>query len=242
MREAALAEEAQHLELGVVARLEAAERLQDERVVEDDRGVGLLGADRAHVGVPAAARRRRRAQWKLDARVLAVDLGAARAAGRRAARGRLRVGEARRRPSTPPTSSIDRARRSRRRPADARAAAGRARACRPGSAPRRARAPARGGAVAQRRRRRARAIGATSRALEPNQRRLEQPLGERLLVERGQVDGVAIGQLHRRRSASSLSRNQKKPRGASVSRYGSSPMRGKRVRPNISIGRAPLVG
>ena len=39
-----------------------------------------------------------------------------------------------------------------------------------------------------------------------------------------------------RSSSGSTSWNQKNPRGASVSRYGSSPMRGKRERPKISTG------
>ena len=73
--EVALGEEAQHLELGVVAGLDASEGLEHELVVEDDRGVGLLGAHRAHVGA---------GPWRLDAlepveldaSVLAVHLGA----------------------------------------------------------------------------------------------------------------------------------------------------------------------
>ena len=89
--EAALGEEAQHLELGVVARLDAAERLQHELVVEDDRGVGLLGADRAHVG--AGPRRLDALEpVELDAGVLAVHLGAvAQQAAEQLAR--ARVGE-----------------------------------------------------------------------------------------------------------------------------------------------------
>jgi hypothetical protein len=72
--EVARAEEAQHLELGVVASLDAPEGLEHERVVVDDRGVRLLGADganlrfgprRLHVLTPV----------ELDARMFAVDLG-----------------------------------------------------------------------------------------------------------------------------------------------------------------------
>ena len=44
VREAALGEEAQRLELGVDARLEPAEDLEDELVVEDERRVRLLAA------------------------------------------------------------------------------------------------------------------------------------------------------------------------------------------------------
>ena len=73
--EVAPAEEAQHLELGVVARLDAPERLQHERVVEDDRGVRLLGADGAHRR-PGPRRFDVLAPVELDARVLAMDLGA----------------------------------------------------------------------------------------------------------------------------------------------------------------------
>src|SRR3954470_14109465 len=40
-------------------------------------------------------------------------------------------------------------------------------------------------------------------------------------------------------SSAGRSWNQKNPRGASVSRYGNSPIRGKRVRPNISSGTKP---
>ena len=85
--EPALAEEAQHLELGVVARLDATERLQHERVVEDDRGVGLLGADGAHLRPRAAAARRPRASGTRRARARRGPRRP-RAAGRRAARRR----------------------------------------------------------------------------------------------------------------------------------------------------------
>ena len=47
--EVVLGEEAEHLELGVDARLEAAKHLEDELVVEDDRRVRLLRADVACV-------------------------------------------------------------------------------------------------------------------------------------------------------------------------------------------------
>src|SRR4029078_3106975 len=43
--EAVLGEEAEHLELRIDPRLESAERLQDQLVVEDDRRVRLFGAD-----------------------------------------------------------------------------------------------------------------------------------------------------------------------------------------------------
>src|SRR5439155_22808706 len=46
VREAVLGEEAEHLELGVDAWLEPPEHFEDELVVEDDRRVRLLGADR----------------------------------------------------------------------------------------------------------------------------------------------------------------------------------------------------
>ena len=41
---------------GADARLDAAERLQDQRLAEHDRGVRLLDADRPHVDGPALAR------------------------------------------------------------------------------------------------------------------------------------------------------------------------------------------
>ena len=44
---------------------------------------------------------------------------------------------------------------------------------------------------------------------------------------------------HARHELSSFSWNQKKPRGASVNRYDSSPIAGKRVRPSISSGTIP---
>ena len=68
-------QEAQQLELRVDARLEPAEHLEDQLVAEDDRGVGLLDADRPHVdgaaeaGVRAAPRQR-----KCSVAVLARDL------------------------------------------------------------------------------------------------------------------------------------------------------------------------
>ena len=56
VREVALGQEAQQLELRVDARLDAPERLQDQRLAEHDRGVGLLDADRAHLDRPALGR------------------------------------------------------------------------------------------------------------------------------------------------------------------------------------------
>ena len=56
VREAARGQEAQQLELGVLARLDAPERLQDQRVAEHDRGVRLLDPDRAHVDRAAQGR------------------------------------------------------------------------------------------------------------------------------------------------------------------------------------------
>src|SRR5712691_6983318 len=57
------------------------------------------------------------------------------------------------------------------------------------------------------------------------------------------LDQLALDEAHRvdllGRASSDwgfLSWNQKNPRGASVNRYGKSPMAGKRVRPNISSG------
>ena len=46
-------EEPQHLELGVVARLQAAEDLEHQALVEDERGVRLLHADRPHLRLEA---------------------------------------------------------------------------------------------------------------------------------------------------------------------------------------------
>src|SRR5439155_3407733 len=50
------------------------------------------------------------------------------------------------------------------------------------------------------------------------------------------LDQRALVEIH---SAAAFSWNQKNPRGASVSRYDSSPIAGKRVRPNISSGTIP---
>ena len=49
VRETVLGQEAQHLELRVDARLEPAEHLEDQLLVEDDRAVRLLRADRTHL-------------------------------------------------------------------------------------------------------------------------------------------------------------------------------------------------
>jgi hypothetical protein len=68
-------EEAQHLELGVVARLDAAEGLEHDCVVEDDRRVGLLRPDAAH-GRAGARRLDPLQPVELDAGTLAMDLGA----------------------------------------------------------------------------------------------------------------------------------------------------------------------
>ena len=88
----ALAEEAQHLQLGVVAGLDAAEGLQHERVVEDHRGVRLLGAHAAHGG--AGARRLDVVEpVEGDLRVLVADLGALAQQAAEHLAG-LRVGEA----------------------------------------------------------------------------------------------------------------------------------------------------
>ena len=57
-------QEAQQLELGVDARLDAPERLQDQLLAEHHRGVRLLDADRAHVDRPAEPGARRLAQRK----------------------------------------------------------------------------------------------------------------------------------------------------------------------------------
>jgi hypothetical protein len=75
VREAALGQEAQQLELGVHARLHAPERLEDQLVAEDHRGVGLLDADRPDVDGPAAAGVRGLRPAEAQRRVLAGDLG-----------------------------------------------------------------------------------------------------------------------------------------------------------------------
>ena len=54
VRETVLGEEAQHLELGVDPGLEAAEDLEDQLVVEDERRVRLLATDRPRVEQLAA--------------------------------------------------------------------------------------------------------------------------------------------------------------------------------------------
>ena len=69
------------------------------------------------------------------------------------------------------------------------------------------------------------------------------------LVQRGAIEHARVHDLARLRrepaprgdelDQSFLSWNQKKPLGARVSRYGSSPILGKRVRPNISSGTRP---
>ena len=67
VREAVGGQEAQQLELRVHARLDLAERLHDQLVAEDDRGVGLLDADRAHVdGAAEAGARAFGAQRKMN--------------------------------------------------------------------------------------------------------------------------------------------------------------------------------
>ena len=57
VREAARTQEPQQLELRVLTRLEAAERLQDQLLAEHDAGVGLLDPDGPHLDRPADARR-----------------------------------------------------------------------------------------------------------------------------------------------------------------------------------------
>ena len=57
VREPARAQEAQQLELRVLARLEPAERLEDQLLAEHDAGVGLLDPDGPHLHRPADARR-----------------------------------------------------------------------------------------------------------------------------------------------------------------------------------------
>ena len=61
VREPALAEEQQHLELGVEAGLDPPVRLQ-HHLVEDDRGVRLLGAETARGGVLGDRQRRERVE------------------------------------------------------------------------------------------------------------------------------------------------------------------------------------
>ena len=73
VREAALGQEAQQLELRVDARLDAPERLQDQRLAEHDRGVGLLDADRAHLDGPAFGRAARPAEAERPVARLHVD-------------------------------------------------------------------------------------------------------------------------------------------------------------------------
>ena len=72
---------------GLSPGLDAAEGLQHQRVVEDDRGVGLLDADRAHVGAGPRRLDARRASGTRRARARRAT-SRRRAAGRRAARGR----------------------------------------------------------------------------------------------------------------------------------------------------------
>ena len=60
---------------GLIARLDAAEHLQDQRLAEHDRRVGLLDADRAHVDACRRAPARRRAQRKREHAVARPDLG-----------------------------------------------------------------------------------------------------------------------------------------------------------------------
>ena len=71
--EAALAEEAQHLQLRVGARLEPPEELQDQRLVEDDRAVRLVGADEASRAELAGERREVVGRAELDDPVVALQ-------------------------------------------------------------------------------------------------------------------------------------------------------------------------
>ena len=133
VREAARGQEAQQLELRVLARLHAPERLQDQRVAEHDRRVGLLDADRPHVDRaaeapsdgrrrPVEARARPRRRVHLGVRAHAVQqLAPERGVGEPVV-DRPAVGARR-----------SRARPSPRRPAAARAAPGRSRASPPRS-------------------------------------------------------------------------------------------------------------
>jgi hypothetical protein len=72
MRKSELGQEAQHLELRIDSGLEPPVGLQDQLVAEDDRRVGLLGRERARVGeiraVPAEVR-----SAELDHRLVAVN-------------------------------------------------------------------------------------------------------------------------------------------------------------------------
>ena len=70
-------QEAQHLELGVDARLEPAERLEDQRVAEDDGGVGLLAEHGAHVDRAARARVRRLRPAERQRALVGADVGGA---------------------------------------------------------------------------------------------------------------------------------------------------------------------
>ena len=101
-------EEAQQLELGVDARLEPAEHLQDQALAEDDRRVGLLDADRPHVDRAAEPGRRRcSAQRKRSVPSPRATLGRAADAVQQLAR-RARRRRARRRPSSRRRSAITR--------------------------------------------------------------------------------------------------------------------------------------
>ncbi len=62
--EAVAGQELQHLQLRVLPRLQVAEDLEDHGVVDDHRGVGLLGAEHAHRRAGRPGRGRAAIQWK----------------------------------------------------------------------------------------------------------------------------------------------------------------------------------
>ncbi len=116
--------------------------------------------------------------------------------------------------------------RRRRRP---RTAAGRGRACPCRSAPRRARARAAGSACRER-------DGVEDLGVRDGPRLRAEPA-----LRGDELDERALVRPSLRPAPAVCSWNQKNPRGASVRRYGSSPIGGKAVRPSISTGTIPAI-
>src|SRR5579884_2959394 len=200
--EAVLGEEAQQLELGVDARLEPAEDLQDQLLVEDDGRIRLLRRDRARLAQLLTGRGRPLHRSELDHTLPRRQLPAAAQQVHELAHV-PRIGE-------------------------------------------------RDEAVV--RQQLVRLVGAGVEAdLDDLQLEARLVRAQHRPVDHARVDHVPrlrpepplLGDeldqrlLVRHSDSSFRSWNQKNPLGPSVSRYGSSPIRGKRVRPNISSGIIP---
>ena len=140
VREPARGQEAQQLQLGVLARLDAPERLQDQLVAEHDEELDCSTPTGRTSTVPPREDDAEGAQWNPSSPVLERSPRSPGACGA-AARARRRGRPGRRRPSSPPPCR-SRARPSPPRRAAARAAPDRSRASPPGRRPPSGRAPA----------------------------------------------------------------------------------------------------